>query len=55
MRTFGLEPSRLVGELKECVKEAILEGTIKNTYEEAYPYLLQLGADRGGCVVAPSP
>jgi putative nucleotidyltransferase with HDIG domain len=47
MKTFGLNPSRLVGTLKEAIREAILEGEIKNAHEEAYPYLLALGKEHG--------
>lgn len=47
MVTFGLKPSREVGELKEAVLEAILEGTIKNEMEPALAFLLQQGAAKG--------
>ncbi len=41
MDTFNLKPCREIGILKEAVKEAILEGEIKNDYEEAYQFMLQ--------------
>ena len=47
METFGLKPSREVGELKNLVLEAILEGTIKNEMDEALAFLLQQGAAKG--------
>ena len=47
MQTFNLKPSRAVGELKEAVLEAILDGKIRNEFEEAFAFLLQLGKAKG--------
>ena len=41
METFGLPPGKEVGVLKTEVREAILDGKIRNEFAEAYPYLLQ--------------
>ena len=41
MDTFNLKPCREIGVLKEAVKEAILEGEIKNEYDEAYEFMLK--------------
>ncbi|RYD76651.1 MAG: HD domain-containing protein [Sphingobacteriales bacterium] len=47
METFGLQPSREVGIIKEAVKEAILNGDIRNDYSEAFDYMLNKGAELG--------
>lgn len=47
MQTFGLSPCREVGLIKDYIKEAILEGTIHNNYQEAYELMLQRAADLG--------
>jgi len=51
METFDVKPGRVIGEIKEALKEAVLEGTIRNEFREAYAYMLQLGREKGLQVV----
>ena len=47
MDTFGLKPSKTVGELKEILTEAILEGKVRNEFDEAFAFLLEKGEEMG--------
>lgn len=47
MEIFQIEPSKLIGDLKNDIKEAILEGEIKNDYNEAYELLMKLADEKG--------
>lgn len=47
METFGLKPCKLVGEIKEEIKEAIIEGKISNNFDEAFAYMLSIGKSNG--------
>ncbi len=47
MSTFNLKPGKEVGIIKNAIREAILEGEIKNDYEEAYLYMLKKGQELG--------
>ena len=53
MQTFNLPPSRLVGEIKTEIREAILDGKIKNTRESGYQYMLEIAQSRGLVPVEP--
>lgn len=41
MQTFGLPPSKPVGIIKEAIKEAILDGVIRNDFDSAYDFMLE--------------
>ncbi len=52
IETFNLPPSKKIGDLKNTIKEAILDGIIKNDYNEAYDFMLKKGAELGCKVVS---
>ncbi len=47
MKTYCIGPSRVIGEIKEVIKNAILDGEIPNEYDAAYALMLRLAAERG--------
>lgn len=47
MKTYNLPPCSVVGEIKEVIKNAILDGVIPNDYDAAYQ-LMQQEAERRG-------
>jgi len=47
METFGLSPCAEVGQIKNAIKEAVLDGKIGNNHEEAYCFMLKKAAEMG--------
>lgn len=47
MQVFGIEPCREIGVLKEAVKEAILDGVIPNSFEDADAFMRSKAAQIG--------
>ncbi len=47
MATYGIPPSQIVGDIKNIIKEAILEGEIENDYGQAYALMEKTAAEYG--------
>ncbi|MDA9070930.1 HD domain-containing protein, partial [Flavobacteriaceae bacterium] len=45
MKTFNLKPCREIGQLKEAIKEAILEGEIPNNHQASYDFMIRKGEE----------
>jgi len=47
METFGLPPCKEVGIIKDAIKEAILEGEIRNDFDQAFSYMMKKASELG--------
>jgi len=47
MDVFDIPASKIVGDLKNAIKEAIIEGEIRNDFAEAYDYMLKIAGEMG--------
>ena len=47
MQTFNLKPCREVGDIKNAIKEAMLDGEIENSKEAAWDFMLKMGEKLG--------
>lgn len=47
MKTFNLKPSREVGIIKDALREAILDGKIKNDFAQALQFVIEKAKDMG--------
>ena len=47
IETFGIKPCKIVGDIKNAIKEAILEGEIKNNYQDAFDFMIAKAREFG--------
>ena len=47
MQTFNLPPCKAIGDIKNAIKEAILDGIINNNISEAREYMFKIAGEMG--------
>ncbi|WP_420319167.1 CCA tRNA nucleotidyltransferase [Ekhidna sp.] len=47
IEVFEIKPSKIIGDIKNQIKDAILDGSIKNDEKEAFQLMLKLGRKHG--------
>ena len=47
MQVFSLGPGPQIGIIKNAIRDAILDGDIKNDYESAFAFMLKKGEELG--------
>jgi poly(A) polymerase len=47
MKAFNLNPCREIGQIKEAIKEAILDGDIPNNHEASFNFMIEKGLSLG--------
>ncbi len=47
METFGLKPSRVVGDIKTAIREAILDGQLESDYQKSFDFMIEEGKRHG--------
>ncbi|WP_435254784.1 CCA tRNA nucleotidyltransferase [Tenacibaculum sp. A30] len=47
MEAFNLKPCREIGQIKEAIKEAILDGKIPNEHDASYQFMIEKGEQLG--------
>ena len=45
--TFNIRPSKEVGDIKNHIREAILDGKLENDFNSAYQFMLKIGNEMG--------